>query len=59
MLTGALPACVALAQEARPAFKIGGLDFGIETFSFHDLPPAGDQSSFGRHCCRLSAPRSF
>jgi hypothetical protein len=44
MVTGAVPACVALCQEARPAFKIGGLDFGIETFSFHDLPPAGDPS---------------
>ncbi len=43
-LTGALPACVALSQEAWPVFKIGGLDFEIETFSFHDLPPAGDQS---------------
>lgn len=44
MVTGVLPACVALSQEAWPAFKIGGLDFGIETFSFHDLPPAGDPS---------------
>ncbi|MDE3196077.1 MAG: hypothetical protein KGN84_07030, partial [Acidobacteriota bacterium] len=30
------------AQPRSPAFKIGGVDFGVETFSFHDLPPAGD-----------------
>ena len=39
--SAALPA-LSLAQSKRPAFKIGGLDFGVETFSYHDLPPAGD-----------------
>lgn len=42
MLGAALPVSVAFGQQTRPAFKIGGLDFGVETFSFHDLPPAGD-----------------
>ncbi|MDE3197319.1 MAG: sugar phosphate isomerase/epimerase [Acidobacteriota bacterium] len=32
----------ASAEPRSPAFKIGGVDFGVETFSFHDLPPAGD-----------------
>src|SRR5581483_1278048 len=42
LLCAALPAAGSFAQPVRPAFKIGGLDFGVETFSFHDLPPAGD-----------------
>jgi sugar phosphate isomerase/epimerase len=40
----ALPFSMALPQP-RPSFQpslIDGIPFGVETFSFHDLPPAGD-----------------
>ena len=30
------------ALAAQTNNQIAGLQFGIETFSFHDLPPAGD-----------------
>jgi sugar phosphate isomerase/epimerase len=30
------------AQASRPLFSINGVGIGLETFSFHDLPPAGD-----------------
>jgi sugar phosphate isomerase/epimerase len=42
VLGAALPASRVLAQSPWSASKIGGLEFGVETFSFHDLPPAGD-----------------
>jgi sugar phosphate isomerase/epimerase len=35
-----LPLSVGLAQSR--ASTIAGIQFGLETFSFHDLPPAGD-----------------
>jgi sugar phosphate isomerase/epimerase len=44
----ALPASLAFAQSAQPAFTIGGLSFGVETFSFHDLPPAGSSQLIPR-----------
>ena len=36
-----LPLSMGFAQSSR-ASTIGGIQFGLETFSFHDLPPAGD-----------------
>ena len=32
----------ALGQGPTPETVISGVRFGVETFSFHDLPPAGD-----------------
>jgi hypothetical protein len=31
-----------LAQRAWPPTTINGVQFGVETFSFQDLPPSGD-----------------
>src|SRR3954454_1494257 len=31
-----------LAQIPARTSLVGGIPFGVETFSFHDLPPAGD-----------------
>lgn len=42
MLGAAVPVSSLFAQRANPVTVIGGLNFGVETFSFHDLPPAGD-----------------
>ncbi|MEY4762372.1 MAG: hypothetical protein RLZZ200_2228 [Pseudomonadota bacterium] len=36
-----LAAPAAWAKGSRES-RIGGIPFGVETFSFHDLPPAGD-----------------
>jgi len=36
-----LPLAIGSAQPARSS-TIAGIQFGLETFSFHDLPPAGD-----------------
>jgi sugar phosphate isomerase/epimerase len=30
------------AQQPRPLYALNGVGIGLETFSFHDLPPAGD-----------------
>jgi sugar phosphate isomerase/epimerase len=30
------------AQQPRPLYEVNGVGIGLETFSFHDLPPAGD-----------------
>jgi sugar phosphate isomerase/epimerase len=38
----ALPLSMALPQSHFQPTTIAGLPFGVETFSFHDLPPAGD-----------------
>jgi sugar phosphate isomerase/epimerase len=37
-----MPAIANRAQAAPAASLIGGIPFGVETFSFHDLPAAGD-----------------
>ena len=38
-----MSAPLALPRQARPAVTtVSGVVFGVETFSFHDLPPAGD-----------------
>jgi len=37
-----LAAIPAVAQTNKPDSTIAGIPFGVETFSFHDLPPAGD-----------------
>ena len=36
-----LPLSMGFAQSSRTS-TIAGIQFGLETFSFHDLPPAGD-----------------
>ena len=41
-LCGAAVPSLTLAQAPPPASTIAGIPFGVETFSFHDLPPAGD-----------------
>lgn len=41
-ITAALPVLSALPAQAQSAANIAGIPFGVETFSFHDLPPAGD-----------------
>jgi sugar phosphate isomerase/epimerase len=38
----AIPMMGARGQAAPAVSLIGGMPFGVETFSFHDLPPAGD-----------------
>lgn len=42
MLGAALPLSKSFAQPAAAAFHLRGVNFGVETFSFHDLPPAGN-----------------
>lgn len=37
-----MPAFNLRAQYSAKPSLIGGIPFGVETFSFHDLPPAGD-----------------
>jgi len=37
-----IPAVRVRAQSPAKLSLIGGIPFGVETFSFHDLPPAGD-----------------
>ena len=37
-----VPAIGTHVQAAPTLSLIGGIPFGVETFSFHDLPPAGD-----------------
>jgi sugar phosphate isomerase/epimerase len=37
-----LPFAAVLPQRSFQPSLIGGLPFGVETFSFHDAPPAGD-----------------
>jgi sugar phosphate isomerase/epimerase len=41
-LLGALPWALPGAQQPAPVTMVNGVVFGVETFSFHDLPPAGD-----------------
>lgn len=41
VLSAALPVASSFAQQP-PETIIRGVRFGVETFSFHDLPPAGD-----------------
>ncbi len=41
VLTG-IGAAQVRAQSSPPLTLIRGIPFGVETFSFHDLPPAGD-----------------
>jgi sugar phosphate isomerase/epimerase len=38
----AVPLSIAAGGRLEPATTIRGVRFGLETFSFHDLPPAGD-----------------
>jgi sugar phosphate isomerase/epimerase len=42
LLAGLPAAALTLRGQPRSASMIGGIPFGVETFSFHDLPPAGD-----------------
>ena len=36
------PLAAGAAPQQRPLYAINGVGFGLETFSFHDLPPAAD-----------------
>ena len=38
----AVPLALQAAPPRRPIYEINGVGVGLETFSFHDLPPAGD-----------------
>jgi len=40
-LLAGVPAAAAFAQTPKLIEKINGVQFGVETFSFHDLPAAG------------------
>ena len=41
-LIAAAPLAAGVAQQQRPLYAINGVGIGLETFSFHDLPPSGD-----------------
>ena len=42
-LVAGVPLCLAMARQTRtPPTTVNGVVFGVETFSFHDLPPSGD-----------------
>lgn len=43
LATASVPLLALRARPAEPpATIVNGVRFGVETFSFHDLPPAGD-----------------
>jgi sugar phosphate isomerase/epimerase len=42
-LVAGVPLSLAMARQTRtPPTTVNGVVFGVETFSFHDLPPSGD-----------------
>jgi sugar phosphate isomerase/epimerase len=42
LVLAGIPAVLARAQSFPRLSLVSGVPFGVETFSFHDLPPAGD-----------------
>ena len=41
-MLAAAPLSMALRAPSHVETRVNGVVFGVETFSFHDLPPAGD-----------------
>lgn len=41
-IVASVPLALAASRQARPVTTVRGVVFGVETFSFHDLPPSGD-----------------